>query len=180
MESIVIPETFELGEIQLRRPRISDLNAIYEYASDLSVAKYMDWPVETSLDALEQRLRKRRSLWDSAEEYYWAIAAKENDYVIGGISLRVGTTSAEIGYLLNKLYWNHGYITKAARTILDWAFSTSTLYRIWATCDTGNIASIRVLEKIGMQKEGLLRKYLIRPNLSEIPRDAYLYARVRE
>jgi len=180
MGNIIVPETFDLDELQLRRPRLADLNAIYEYASDLSVAKYMDWPVETSIEALGKRLRQRVVLWDSGEEYYWVMAVKGNDYVIGGISLQIRTTSAEIGYLLNKKYWNHGYMSKSARIILEWAFTLPKLYRVWATCDRENVASIRVLEKIGMQREGLLGKYLIRPNLSEIPRDAYLYARVRE
>jgi RimJ/RimL family protein N-acetyltransferase len=50
---------------------------------------------------------------------------------------------------------------------------------VWATCDVENLASVRVLEKLGLTCEGVLRRYAIRPNLSPTPRDAFVYARIR-
>jgi [ribosomal protein S5]-alanine N-acetyltransferase len=49
----------------------------------------------------------------------------------------------------------------------------------WATCDSDNLASARVLEKIGLMREGVLRRHTIRPNISPIPRDVFIYAKVR-
>lgn len=49
------------------------------------------------------------------------------------------------------------------------------VYRVWATCDTENLASVRVLEKTGLVLEGKLRRSMVRPNLSEKPRDTFVY-----
>ena len=53
------------------------------------------------------------------------------------------------------------------------------IYRTEAACDVMNVASARVMEKAGMTKEALLRRYLFHPNLSNEPRDAFLYSKVR-
>jgi [ribosomal protein S5]-alanine N-acetyltransferase len=86
---------------------------------------------------------------------------------------------ANFGYLLNRKYWGNGYATEAGNTVVNWLMSVPEIYRVWATCDTGNIASARVLEKIGLLREGILRSHTIRPNISPIPRDAFIYAKVR-
>jgi [ribosomal protein S5]-alanine N-acetyltransferase len=54
-----------------------------------------------------------------------------------------------------------------------------SIWRIWAVCDVDNLASARVLEKAGLQREGTLRRYIIHPSASLEPRDVHLYARVR-
>lgn len=86
----------------------------------------------------------------------------------------------ELGYVLGRRYWNRGYVTEAAHAVLVQAFSYSSVYRVWATCDIDNLASARVLEKIGMTREGILRRWLVRPNISPEPRDTFLFAKVRE
>lgn len=65
---------------------------------------------------------------------------------------------------------------EAPQAIIDWAFQQPTIYRVYATTDVENLASQRVLEKVGMQCEGTLRKYIIHPNISDIPRDSYMFA----
>jgi ribosomal-protein-alanine N-acetyltransferase len=63
---------------------------------------------------------------------------------------------------------------EVVRVIVDWALSQQSIYRICAFCDMENTASARVMEKVGMQREGLLRRYIIHPNISDEPRDCYL------
>jgi ribosomal-protein-alanine N-acetyltransferase len=65
---------------------------------------------------------------------------------------------------------------KAASAVIDWAFQQPSIYRVCATTDLENVASQRVLEKVGMLREGILRKYIVHPNISDIPRDSYIYA----
>lgn len=67
-------------------------------------------------------------------------------------------------------------IPEAARAVIDRAFQQPSVYRVYATTDVENTASQRVLRKVGMQCEGLLRKYIVHPNISAIPRDSYIYA----
>jgi len=59
---------------------------------------------------------------------------------------------------------------------VEWLKSLGTITKIFATCDIENIASIRVLEKIGMNKERIIEKYVVRPNIDKAPRDAYLFS----
>jgi RimJ/RimL family protein N-acetyltransferase len=174
-----VPPVVELSTIRLRRPRITDAEAIFEYGSDPEVARYADWPRQTSVEPILESLKERENLWKRGDEYHWIVTLLKFDRAIGGISCMLNNSSAEIGYLLNRRYWGNGYATEGALAVTEWLLSQSSIFRVWATCDTENAASIRVLEKIGMQREGLLRSYSIRPGISEFPRDAYIYARIK-
>jgi [ribosomal protein S5]-alanine N-acetyltransferase len=86
---------------------------------------------------------------------------------------------AELGYVLARPYWNQGLITEALQPIIDWALTQPNIYRVWAVCDYENLASARVMEKVGMTYEGILRRWLIHPNMSNKPRDCFCYAKVK-
>jgi RimJ/RimL family protein N-acetyltransferase len=173
------PDTFELARLRLRRPKESDADALFMIGSDPEVARYADWPLNTEKGPALDRLRKRAELWDSGVEYYWVMTLPYDDRAIGAVSTRVTQHAADVGYLLDRREWGHGYATEAARAIVAWAFSVPSIRRVWATCDTENLASARVLEKVGLEREGTLRRAIVRPNLSNEPRDAFVYARVR-
>jgi ribosomal-protein-alanine N-acetyltransferase len=70
-------------------------------------------------------------------------------------------------------------MTEVLRAVIEWIFSQPGIYRVQAICDMENIASARVMEKTGMVREGLLRRYVLHPNLSAKPRDCFMYAIVR-
>ena len=70
-------------------------------------------------------------------------------------------------------------MTEAMRAVIDWTFRQPSIYRVYATTDVENVASRRVLEKVGMQCEGTLRKHIVHPNISDVPRDSYMYAIVK-
>jgi ribosomal-protein-alanine N-acetyltransferase len=63
--------------------------------------------------------------------------------------------------------------------LIAWCFEQPEIYRVWAVCDTENLASARVMEKAGMQREGRLRREIIHPNITEVPRDVYIYSLVK-
>jgi ribosomal-protein-alanine N-acetyltransferase len=173
------PETFELSRLRLRRPVVSDADAIFEYGSDPEVARYADWPLRRSIDGLAASLRERGARWEAGEEFYWVITAAGEDRAIGGISCRVDRDSAELGFLLNRRHWGKGYATEAVGAVAAWALSLPIVNRVWATCDAGNLASARVLEKLGMSLEETLLHAVLRPNLSKEPRDARVYSMVK-
>jgi RimJ/RimL family protein N-acetyltransferase len=85
----------------------------------------------------------------------------------------------DFGYVLHRQYWRRGIATEAARAVVAWVSTLEPVYRLWATCDIDNLASLRVLEKAGLSREGILRCWAIRPNISQQPRDAFVYAKVR-
>lgn len=173
------PEIIDLPRLRLRRPLVSDVDAMYEYGSDPEVARYADWPVRTSKDGMEDSVARRAQQWEAGTDYYWVITLLE-DRAIGGISCCVEGDAAEIGFLLHRRHWGKGFATEAARAVLATALSLPGIRRVWATCDTENAASIRVLEKIGMKREGILQAWAIRPNLAPgIRRDAFSYVCVQ-
>ena len=85
----------------------------------------------------------------------------------------------EVGYALARPYWGKGYMTETLRAMINLAFTQLDIFRVQAFCDVDNLGSARVMEKAGMQREGLLRRYVLHPNISDEPRDVYLYAIVK-
>jgi [ribosomal protein S5]-alanine N-acetyltransferase len=70
-------------------------------------------------------------------------------------------------------------MTEALTTIADWVLQQSSVFRISAVCDVDNVGSAGVLKKAGFTREGLLRRWMMHPNVSEEPRDCYSYSRTR-
>ena len=70
-------------------------------------------------------------------------------------------------------------MTEFLTEIAAWALRQPSVFRIGAVCDIENIGSARVLEKSGFVREGLLRRWLVHPNISDDPRDCYSYVRLR-
>lgn len=85
----------------------------------------------------------------------------------------------DVGYVLARPYWGRGLMSEACAAVVDIAFSDPAVHRVWAVCDVDNHASTRVMEKAGMTREGVLRRWIVHPNVSSQPRDVYCYARVR-
>jgi RimJ/RimL family protein N-acetyltransferase len=79
---------------------------------------------------------------------------------------KIEADAAEIGFLLNRRFWGHGYAGEAASAVVDWVFTIPNIYKVWATCDTENAASARVLEKLGFEREKILLKAIVRPQIS--------------
>jgi RimJ/RimL family protein N-acetyltransferase len=70
-------------------------------------------------------------------------------------------------------------MSEALQSVLQWALAQPEIFRVWATCDIDNLASARVLERVGMEREGVLRRWLVHPNISEVPRDCLCYSVVK-
>ncbi|MFC2070275.1 GNAT family N-acetyltransferase [Chloroflexota bacterium] len=66
----------------------------------------------------------------------------------------------ELAYTLSRQHWGNGLMTEAARAVMNWAFQTYSFNRLFAWCDPRNIGSWRVLEKLGMKREGQLRSHM--------------------
>ena len=178
--SLSPPEEIATKRLILRRPRLSDADDIFDsYAADPEVTRYVTWRPYKDRNEVPPFLQSRLDRWDSGEEFSWVITRLNEDRVIGMIGCRVREHAADIGYVISRNYWNRGYTTEAANSVVDWASNLEFVYRVWAVCDVENIASSRVLEKIGMQREGILRRYIVHPNVSSEPRDCFVYSKVR-
>ena len=174
------PEEIATKRLVLRRPRMSDADDIFDnYAADPEVTRYVTWQPYTDRSEVAPFLQSRLARWDSGEEYSWVISRSQDDRVIGMIGCRVREHAADIGYVLSRDYWNRGYTTEAAKPVVDWASNLEFVYRVWAVCDLENEASARVLETVEMQREGILRRYIVHPNVSSEPRDCFVYSKIR-
>ena len=168
----------------LRAPRHGDFHewaALRHDSRDFLEPWEPRWaPNELQRSGWRYRLRRYRHDFSAGTAIAYLIFEAEAGLLIGGISIsniRYGVSqSAQIGYWMGERYAGHGFMQDAVRTLLDHLFGTMRLHRIEAACIPGNIRSIRVLEKTGFKREGLLRAYLC---INGIWHDHYLYARIR-
>lgn len=153
--------------MQLSTPRlilrdfvIDDWPAVYDYQRDPRYLRFYDWTdraedevrafVQAFIDQQQQRPRTR---------YQLAVTLRPDGRLIGNVGIRLavaGAAEAEIGYELRPDEWGRGYATEAAREIVRFGFEELALRRITAWTVADNVASTRVLEKVGMSLEGRL------------------------
>jgi RimJ/RimL family protein N-acetyltransferase len=164
----------------LRELQESDLADVHEYACDPAVSRYMDWGPNTEKDSRDHldRVLKLQQEWPRNDVSLAIVLAAEGK-TIGSIRLGLQPEfrSAEFGYCLHSGYWRRGLGYEATLAMVTIAFETLGLHRVWATCDVRNRASFGIMEKLGMRREGTLRKnQLVRDGW----RDTHLYALLDE
>jgi [ribosomal protein S5]-alanine N-acetyltransferase len=174
------PSEIETDRLRLRPPRMEDAPAIFHgYAQDPEVSRFLVWSPHRSIVETEEFLARCVAKWADETAFPWALIKKSDGALIGMIELRVEGHKANVGYVLRQSAWGEGYATEAARWIVDWAINQDSIYRVWAVCDVENHPSARVLEKAGMQREGVLRRWMVHPNFGDEPRASYCYSRVK-
>ena len=174
------PEQIETERLILRKPRMDDAPAVFTgWVQDPEVTYFLTWRPHENIGQTESMLTRAIAAWDGDARFPYMITLKGSSAVIGMIDPRIEDHKVGIGYVMNRAYQSKGYMTESTRAIIDWALRQPSIYRVYATTDVENIASQRVMEKAGMQREGLLRKYIVHPNISDVPRDSYMYAIVK-
>ncbi len=153
----------ETERLILRRLQKSDVDDVFAYASDPEVARHVMWNAHASREESEIFLRMVVGQYRRGAEAPWGIVLKEEDRIIGTcgfITWHPAHARAEVGYAIGRHYWNRGYTTEAVWAVLAFGFETLGLYRIEAICKVPNVASARVMEKLRMTYEGILRGYV--------------------
>ena len=178
-----LPARIELEEgLALRVPRIEDAPALFSWASDPEVTRYLGFKPHADLEESRAVLRGWEKAW--AELGGRLTPCRALAYLIEWKGEPVGSLSVlplrfgdELGYALAKKAWGQGVASAAVRGFSDWLLEHGRP-RITATAHVENAASHRVLEKAGFLREGRLRSYFFFPNLGERA-DGYLFARVK-
>lgn len=166
--------------ITLRKLQVDDLDAVHALISNMEVVRHMLLPLcsrqESEKFLTESLIESPSSPWRSIVR---AIVSGLGDELVGlcGVVNLRGNSDGEIWYLINPESWGQGIATRAVRQLLQLGFSEMGLHRIWATCLPENPASARVLEKVGMRKEGFLVKNL---KIHGEWRSSFLYAILTE
>jgi ribosomal-protein-alanine N-acetyltransferase len=134
-----------------------DVEAVFAYASDPQVTRYVDWSPHRSL---RESAHYVQQCMDNREGFLTlAIEHREQGHVIGAIDLRVISRLwriGEIGYTVARAYWGQGYNVESGRLAIDYGFRDLGLRRIQAVCDVANRRSYRTMEKLGMVREMIL------------------------
>ena len=165
------------NKLLLREFTFNDWIDVQEYASIPEVSIYQTWGpnspeqtkafVEETLAASEEQPRRRFAL---------AVVLKESSKVIGTGELHVRNAenkNGEISYIINPLYQGQGIGTEVALLLLNFGFKELNLHRIFGTYHPKNIASGKILKKIGMKYEGRLRENML---IRDGWRDSDLYS----
>ncbi|WP_343556552.1 GNAT family N-acetyltransferase [Sphingobacterium sp.] len=139
----------------------SDIPQIVEYLQDRVYSDFTsNIPYPYRKEDAEYWLKLAEEAFVNRKGFTFAIRNKE-EKLIGAIGLHdEGSDKAELGYWIAIPYWNKGYVTEAAKAIIDFGFKELHFNKIFATYFPHNPASGKVMEKIGMKKEALLKQHL--------------------
>jgi ribosomal-protein-alanine N-acetyltransferase len=174
LESLEIIVT---SRLRLRPAAAGDVEAIFAYASNQNVCRFMGWPRHRTIEDSHRFLRTLAPGWEGGDRLSWVI--EEPAGVVGMIAAELGYSGAGLGYVLAEEVWGRGYATEALEAVCSALFAATEVATLWAMCLPENPASARVLTKCGFRHERLLRGYFVCPNLGPEKHDIRLYARRR-
>jgi len=149
------------ARLRLRPFDDADANDLFALHSNAYVLRYWDAPAWSERVRSERFITACRQMAEGGTGARLAVDRVSDGMFIGWCSLNRWNPdyrSASLGYCFDDAAWGHGYATEAARALLRWAFGTLDLNRVQAETDTRNVASARVLEKLGFVREGTLRE----------------------
>jgi ribosomal-protein-alanine N-acetyltransferase len=177
------PEVIATPRLLLRKPVApDDAPRIFSaYAHDPEVTHFLTWrPHRSAREALEI-LRARVACWEEGSEFSWVLTTRKTGTLIGMITATPDRAPwrFSLGYVLGRTHWNRGYMTEAVIGVTETLLALPGICRVAAAADEENFASMRVLEKAGMQREGLLRRWSLHPAISDLPRGCWMFAKVR-
>jgi ribosomal-protein-alanine N-acetyltransferase len=153
----MLPEVIWTERLVLRPWSFDDAGDVFRYANDVEWSRYLRIVQPYSLEDA-RRFVTTQLLLNCQEHASWAI--EYEGHVVGGINLRLlsDLRIGVLGYSIARAVWGRGLATEAARRIIDTAFDgCPTVACVRAMVDARNVASLRVLEKLAMRREGVLR-----------------------
>jgi ribosomal-protein-alanine N-acetyltransferase len=181
--SEVLPAV-EGGSVTLRAPQMSDYSewaALREASRAFLTPWEPVWPHDDlTRAAYRRRLKRYAEDLRTDQAYPFFVFRKEDGALVGGLTLanvRRGVAQAgSIGYWAGEPFARMGYMTLAVKALLPIAFGTLRLHRLEAACIPTNTPSVRLLEKVGFQREGFAREYLC---INGVWQDHFLYGLLR-
>ena len=172
-------QSIHTDRLIVRRFRAADADDLYEYLSDSQT--YVFEPGEP----ITAQLARVIAADMATSPDFWAVELLLTGKQIGQIYLKqvepLELLTCELGYILNPHFQRMGYASEAAAALVEHAFTVRGMHRIYAHCNPDNVASWRLLERIGFRREGLLRQNIFfRRNAAGEPlwTDTFVYAKL--
>ena len=175
-------QTINTNRLTLRRFTREDAPDMFRnWVNDADVCRYLSWEPHGDIENTKAIVNSWLIAYEQADNYNWAIALKSTNEVIGSIAVidfNEKHKNCEVGYCIGQAYWQKGITTEALEAVMKFLFEEVGLNRIQAKHDVQNIASGKVMQKVGMQMEGTLRELRMRKDGSFA--DYNLWAILRE
>lgn len=180
MIAAALPGLITTARLRLRTAALEDADAIHAgWAQDAEVARYLTWRPHDDIALTRAFLIDAATAMERGRRRLWTIETLDPLRIIGQIDAHLEPCRANLGWVLARAYWGQGYMSEAAGAVTQALLAQPSIFRVWAVCDVQNPASARVMENAGMTYEGRLRRWIVHPNVSALPRDVLCYARVR-
>jgi len=151
----------ETKRLRLRKLTLEDAEDVFHYGSNEEVARSVTWYPYKTVDDAEEFIRQVLAFYEAGRPAPWAMELNSSGQVIGTVgfgNVKERHSSAEIAYACSHDFWGKGYTTEAVQEVIRIGFEELDLIRIFAKCLPENVASERVMQKVGMMYEGTERK----------------------
>lgn len=173
------PIELETTRLKLRWMDQGDAEAHFAVRADPEVARYLSRGPWTELAQAVESIDQTLANYASGAGLRLGIVLRETGQLIGDACLYDfvdGSRRCDIGYVLGRAHWGHGYASEALQALLGYGFDTLDLNRVEADIDPANAASGRVLEKLGFKREGYMPERWI---VNGEPADTVFYGLLR-
>ncbi|MEH1808913.1 GNAT family N-acetyltransferase [Nostoc sp.] len=151
----------ETERLLLRETSLQDAEATFVVLSDPSVTQFHDLDTFTSIKEAIAVIERRAKRFELGNGIRWGIVHKQDNILIGscGFTWNPQEHAAEVGYELASTFWRQGIMTEAVDTILQFGFQKMGLRFVAAQVMLENIASKKLLEKLGFHSQGVKKQY---------------------
>ena len=179
------PRVLETRRLKLRAITSADVELVFNlYASDPLATRYMTFKCTGRIEDTASYVNSTARFFCGEESLYrqfvWIVELRETAQPIGSAGFGPKNKFClSGGYIFNQNAWGKGYASEAWSCLLELAKGEPGVYRIEALHHPDNLASGRVMQKAGMTFEGVFKRYVIHPNISEEPTDSVVYAWTR-
>jgi len=176
---VFVFKEIETERLLLRKYCFTDAEAVFEMYNDDVAMKYAGPDIHSSIEDSGKFIRNVLSEHEKEKGIFWAIVLKENEKLIGDISITgidYKHCCGTFGFFLSRNFWGQGLMSEAVSPVLRFAFENLHLNRIEAQISIFNLPTIRIVEKNGFLKEGVQREnFLVEGKLT----DSYFFAVLR-
>ena len=153
--------TLDAPRVRLRWLTANDVDALFAIFSDEAMMRYWSSTAMKERAEAEDLLAKIHKYFAEKSGFQWGVERKDDCLLLGTCTLfniHKENMRAEVGYCLRSVHWGKGYMGEALGALIDHAFRVLKLRRLEADVDPNNANSLRMLERMGFNREGLLRE----------------------
>lgn len=179
MNHTIKPSIINTENLVLREGDPSDTyNLFHNYTSDHLCSRFLTRAPHAELAQTEKFIHDWCiTPWKKPQgQFSWVIALPDTQEVIGLFIVKMEHNKAEIHYGIGRKFWGKGFATEAGLSVVSWLKDQQYISMIWTVCDTNHLDSINVLQKLGLQNNGLSNQQFKLPAFGNVPHDFFIFS----